>query len=108
MTSPFIQATINAADVVHNLVHVVLYDPKDYQGLAVKNPYSLQEIIHIIAFLKQSFCKSSTGKLLTATPYIAKTKSYYCHPYWYKSLWRFASNILYKLDLILFQVNDVF
>ena len=39
--SPAIQATFNAAGIVCNLSHAVLYGPEDSQGLAVKNPYSL-------------------------------------------------------------------
>ena len=50
MISPAIQATLNSAGVVRNLDHVVVYGPEEYQGLAVKNPYFLQEIIHIVAF----------------------------------------------------------
>ena len=57
-------ATLNAAGVVRNLAHTALYGPEEYQGLAVKNPYFLQEIIHIIALMTESVCKSYTGKLL--------------------------------------------
>ena len=67
MISPAIQATLNAAGVVRNFAHAILYGPEEYQGLAVKNPYFLQEIIHIISFLTESVCNSSTGKLLRAS-----------------------------------------
>ena len=50
--SPAICATLNNAGMVHNLAHIVLYGSEDYQDLDVKNPFILQEIIHIIAFLK--------------------------------------------------------
>ena len=132
MISPAIQATLNAVGVVRNLAHAVLYGPEKYQGLAVKNPYFLQEIIHIVAFLTELVYSSSTGKLLkasaenfrveigipfplTATPYDANLFAYYCPSCWYKSLWKIASNVLYKLDisedysdLVLVQMNDVF
>ena len=42
----------------------ILYGPEGYQGLAFKNPYFFQEIIHIIALMTESVCNSSTGKLL--------------------------------------------
>ena len=132
MISPAIKATFNATSVVRNLAHAMLHGPEEYQGLAVKNSYFLQEIFYIIAFLTESVCNSSNGKLLrasaeafrveigipfslTSTPYDANTFAYYCPPCWYKSLWKFASNVLYKLDisedypdLVLLQVNDVF
>ena len=50
MISPAIQATLNVTGVVCNLAHAVVYGRKEYQGLAVKTQYFLQEIIHIIAF----------------------------------------------------------
>ena len=89
-------------------------------------------IIHINAFLNEAVCNSSTGKLLranaealrveidipfslTSTPYKKNIFVYYLPPCWYKSLWRFTSNVLYKLnisddypDLPLLRVNDVF
>ena len=43
MISPAIQATLNAAGVVRNLAHAVLNGPEKYQGLAVKNPFFLQQ-----------------------------------------------------------------
>ena len=49
--SPTIQATPNDTGVVRNFAPAILYGPEEYQGLAVKNPYFLQEIIYIIAFL---------------------------------------------------------
>ena len=64
MISPAIQATLNAAGVVRNLAHAVLYGPDKYQGLAVQNPFFLQQIIHITALMTEAVCNSSTGKLL--------------------------------------------
>ena len=95
MISPAIQATLNAAGVVRNFAHAVLYGPEVYQGLAVKNPYFLQEIIHITGLMTEAVCNSSTGKLLrysseafrveigipfslTSTPYDERTFAYYC------------------------------
>ena len=92
--SPAIQYTLNAASIGCNLVHSVLCGPADYQGLAVKNLYFLQEIIQIIAFLNEAVCNSSTGQLLradaesfrveigipfslTSTPYKKNTFAYY-------------------------------
>ena len=66
MISSTIQATLNAAGIVCNLAHAALYGFEDYQRLAVKNPYFLQEVIHIIAFLNEAVCNSSTGQLLRA------------------------------------------
>ena len=52
---------------------------------------------------------------LTSTPYDERTFAYYCPPCWYKSLWRFVSMAIYKLDLCEdypdlhpLRVNDVF
>ena len=68
MISPAIQATLNAVGVVSSFAHAILYGPEENKGLAVKNPYFLQEIIHIIAFiLTESVYNSSTGKLLRAS-----------------------------------------
>ena len=61
---PAIQATLNAAGVVRNLAHAVLYGPEKYQGLAVMNPFFLRQIVHITAFMLDTACNSSTGKLL--------------------------------------------
>ena len=36
---------------------------------------------------------------LTSTPYNEKTFASYCPPCWNKSLWRFMSKAIYKLDL---------
>ena len=82
--------------------------------------------------MTEAVCNSSTGKLLRyraeafrveiyipfsliSTPYDDKTFAYYCPPYWYKSLWRFMSNTVYRLDICEeypdlepLQVNDVF
>ena len=38
MIAPAIQVTLNAAGVVCNFAHAVLYGLEEYQGLAVKNP----------------------------------------------------------------------
>ena len=70
MISPAIQATLNATGVVQNLAHVVLYGPKKYQGLAVKNPFFLQQIIQITALMTDAVCNISTEELLR---YRAKT-----------------------------------
>ena len=61
---PAIQATCNAAGMKKNFPHAILYDPLEYQGIGVKNSYLLQEIIHIITFLNEAACNSSTGELL--------------------------------------------
>ena len=116
MISPTIQATLNATSIVCNLAHTVLYGSKDYQGLSVKNPFFLHEIIYTIAFLNEAVCNSSTGQLLranakafrveigipfafTSTPYNENTFAY-CLPYcWYKSLLRFTSNALYMFNI---------
>ena len=47
-----------------NFAHTVLFGPTKYQGIGVKNPYFLQETIHIIAFLNEAAYNSSTGELL--------------------------------------------
>ena len=61
-----IQATCNAAGMAKNITHNILYGPLKYQGIGVQNPYILEGIIHIIAFLNESACNSSTGELLRA------------------------------------------
>ena len=61
---PAIRATCNAAGLVKNFPHAVLYGPLVYQGIGVKNAYFLQSIIHIITFLNEAACNSSTGALL--------------------------------------------
>ena len=80
--------------MVKNLARAVFYGPALYQGIDAKNPCYLQEIIHIMAFLKISVCGSSTGDLLrsnadtfrvevgiqfsiTGTKYDAKMFAYY-------------------------------
>ena len=59
---PAIQATLNATGIVRNLAHAVLYGPEKYQGLAVMNPFFLQQIINITALLIEAVCNSSTMK----------------------------------------------
>ena len=95
--------------MVKNFVCVVLYRPQEYQGIDVKNPYFLQEIIHIIAFLNEAACNSSTSELLRANAeffcveigiIFSLTSTPYNPHGWYKSLWRFMSSPLYKLDII--------
>ena len=44
----------------------VLFGPQKYQGIGVKNPFFLQEIIRITAFLNEAACNSSIGELLKA------------------------------------------
>ena len=61
---PAIRATCNEAGMVKNIAHIVLYGPLEYQGIRVKNPFFLQGIIHIIAFVNEAACNSSTGELL--------------------------------------------
>ena len=61
---PAIHVICNAAGMAKNFPPAVLFGPQEYQGIGVKNPYFLQEIIHIISFLNESACNSSTGKLL--------------------------------------------
>ena len=90
---------LNATGMVKNLAHIVLYSSEKYQGLRVKNPYFLQEIIHIMAFLNESVCNSSTGQLFRAnteafrvemcipfsiieTEYNGKTFAYYMPDSW--------------------------
>ena len=132
MISPAIRATLNAAGVVRNMAHAVVYGLAKYQGLGVLNPFFLPHIIHITTLITEAVCNSSTGKLfrysaetfrveigipfsLTSTPYDEKTFASYCPPCWYKSLWRFMSKAIYKLglreeypDLQPLRVNDVF
>ena len=50
--------------MVKNFLYAILYGPLEYQGIGVKNPYFLQEIIHIITFLNEAASNSSTGELL--------------------------------------------
>ena len=132
MISSAIQATLNSAGVVWNIAHAVLYGPEKYQGLVVQNPFFLQQIIHITTLIIEAMCNSSTGKLfrysaetfrveigipfsLTSTPYDEKTFASYYSPCWYKSLWRFMSKAIHRLnvceeypDLQPLCVNDVF
>ena len=60
---PAIHETCNAASMAKNIAHAILYGPLQYQGIVVQNPYILQEILRIIAFLNKGACDSSTGKL---------------------------------------------
>ena len=63
---PAIRVTCNAASMANNFARAVLFEPQEYQGIGVKNPYFLQGIIHIIAFLNEAAYNSSTGELLHA------------------------------------------
>ena len=63
---PAIRATMNAAGMAKNIAHAILYGPLEYQGIGVQNPYIIQGITHIIAFLNKGVCNSSTGKFLRA------------------------------------------
>ena len=102
--------------MVKTLACAVFYSPALYQGIDAKNPLYLQEIIHIMAFLNESVCGSSTGDLLrsnteafrvemgipfsiTGTEYDDKTFAYYMPDGWYKSLWKFTSKTCYKMDI---------
>lgn len=113
---PAIRVTCNAAGMAKNFSRAVLFGQQKYQGIGVKNPFFLQEIIHITAFLNETACNSSTGELfkayaeffrvelgvpfsLTSTPYNEKTFASYMPQGWYKSLWKFMSNPLYNLDI---------
>ena len=113
---PAIRATCNAAGMVKNFLHAILYGPLVYQGIGVKNPFFLQGIIHIITFLNEAACNFSTGELLrsnaeffrveigvsfslTANKYNEKTYASYMPSGWYKNLWKFISNPLFKLDI---------
>ena len=113
-------------------LNTVLYGPEKYQGLAVQNPFFLQQIINVTTLVTETVCNSSTGKLLrysaetfrveigipsllTSTPYDEKTFASYCPPCWYKSLWQFMSKAIYRLDLCEdypdlqpLRMNDVF
>ena len=60
---PAICATCNTAGMAKNIAHAILYGPLEYQGIGVQNPYILQGIIHIIAFLNEGACDSSIGEL---------------------------------------------
>ena len=94
----------------------VLHGPQLYQGIGVNNAYFLQEIIHTTAFLNEAACNSSTGELLTAIaesfrvklgipftmtsiPYNEKTFAFFMPEGWYKSLWKFLSDPLHKLEI---------
>ena len=113
---PAISATLNAAGMVKTLARAVFNGPALYQGTDAKNPFYLQEIIHIMAFLNESFCGSSTGDLLrsnaepfrveieilfsiTGTKYDDKTLAYYMTEGWYKLLWKFTSKDCYNMDI---------
>ena len=102
--------------MVKNFVHAVLNGPLEYQGIGVKNFYFLQETIHIIAFLNKVACNSSTGKLLqsnteffrvemgfffpiSSDTYNEKPYAFYMPSGWYKNLWRFIFNPLFKLEI---------
>ena len=50
--------------MVKFLARAVLYGPTLYQGIDAKNPFFLQEITHIMAFLNESIYGFSTGNLL--------------------------------------------
>ena len=101
---------------LQNFQYAILYGHLKYQGIGVKTPYFLQEIIHIITFLNETTCNSSTGELLqsnagyfrveidipfslTSTKYYEKTYASYTPSGWYKNLWRFMSNPLFKLEI---------
>ena len=62
--NPTIRATCSAAGLEKSFPHDVLYGPLVYQGIGVKNPFFLQSIIHIITFLNEAACNSSTGAIL--------------------------------------------
>ena len=113
---PAIRATCNAAGMVKNFPHAILYGPLAYLGIEVKNPFFLQGINHIIIFLNEAACNSSTGKLLrsnteffrveigtpfslTSTKYNKKTYASYMPSGWYKNLWKFMSNPFFKLEI---------
>ena len=99
-----------------NFKQAILYGQLEYQGIGVKNPYFLPGIIHIIAFLNEAACNSSTGELLRPNveffrvemgiPFSLSSTTYDENPYasympsrWYKNLWRFISNPLFKLKI---------
>lgn len=129
---PAIRATCNAAGMTKNIAHAILYGPLEYQGIGLQNPYILQGIIHIIAFLNKGACNSSTGELLranaeffrvemgipfslTSTKYDQKTYASYMPSGWYKNLWRFTSTPVFDLnimedflDLPILQEKDVY
>ena len=107
---------MNAAGMTKNIAHAIFYGPLEYQVIWVQNPYILQGIIHIIAFLNKGVCDSSTGKLLQAnveffqvemgipfsltnTKYDEKTYVYYIPSGWYKNLWKFMSTPIFDLDI---------
>ena len=113
---PAILATCNEAGMVKNFPRAILYGPLAYQGIGIKNLFFLQGIIHIITFLNEVACNSSTGELLrsnaeffrveigipfslTSTKYNKKTYASYMPSSWYKNLWKFMSNPLFKLDI---------
>ena len=113
---PAIRATCKTVGIAKNFPHVILYGLLEYQGIGVKNPYFLQEIIHIITFLNEATCNSSTGELLqsnakffkaeigilfslTSGKYNEKTHASCMSSGWYKNLWRSMSNLLFKLKI---------
>ena len=63
---PAIRVTCNAAGMAKNFPSPVLFGPQKYQGIGVKNPFFLQEIIHITAFLNETAYNLSTEELLKA------------------------------------------
>ena len=113
---PAIRATCNAAGIVKNFPHAILYRSLVYLGIGVKNLFFLQGIIYIIMFLNEAACNSSTDELvrfnaeffrveigvpfsLTATKYNEKTYASYMPSGWYKNLWKFMLNPLFKLNI---------
>ena len=60
---PVLPATLNKVGMVITFSLKVLYGPDLYQGLDVKNPYFLQEIIHIMTYVQELVGGSQTGRL---------------------------------------------
>ena len=113
---PAIRATMNAAGMAKNIAHAIFYGPLEYQGIGVQNPYILQGIIHIIAFINEGVCDSSTGELLRAnaeffrvemgvpfsltnTKYDETTYAYYMPSDLWKFMWKFMSTPVFDLDV---------
>ena len=63
---PAISSTSNAAGIVNIFAHIVLYGPGIYQGINVRNLFFLQEIIHIMVFLRESVGGSQIGQFILA------------------------------------------
>ena len=102
--------------MTENFPHTILYSPPKYKGISVKTPTSYKKSFTSLHFLNEAVCNSSTGELLrsnaeffrveigtpfslTSTKYNEKLYASYMPSGWYKNLWRFMPNPLFKLEI---------